>query len=186
MSSPFLQSKLSQIEKAVNRTVDTFAGLNASQLNYKTDPKSWSIAQCLDHLMVTDNLYRSTIDKLSKGTYEGNIWTRMGLLSNFFGSYLIKVTGPVPDRKGKTLPDFEPTQSELPGNILETYQAHDKEWRALLSKLDKVDYKKTRISSPAGKAITYSVEDLLTLLANHKERHYHQAVAVMNSTGFPK
>lgn len=186
MSSPFLQSKLDQIENAVKRTVETFNGLSAAQLNYKTDPKSWSIAQCLDHLVVTDNQYRNTINELSAGTYEGNIWTKMGILAGFFGSYLIKVTGPIPDKKGKTLPNFEPAQSDLPGNILDTYQAHDKEWRALLSKLDKVDYKKTRISSPAGKAITYSVEDLLTLLANHKERHYHQAVAVMNSAGFPK
>lgn len=63
MPDQFLENKLQQIEKAVETTVNTFSHLIVEQLNYKTDAKSWSIAQCLDHLMVTDKQYTSIIKK---------------------------------------------------------------------------------------------------------------------------
>ncbi len=186
MADQFLEEKLHQIEKAVNTTVNAFSHLNAEQLNYKTDPKSWSIAQCLDHLMVTDKQYTSIIKKMVAGTYKPSFWAKMGIGSKFFGNFLIKTTAPIPDKKGKTIPSFEPSKSDLSADIVKKYKTHDEAWRTLLSQLDGMDYAKTRLSSPAGAAITYSLEDLLTLLANHKERHYHQAMAVMQSDGFPK
>jgi len=186
MVDQFLESKLQQIEKAVDTAVNAFSHLNAAQLNYKINPKSWSIAQCLDHLIVTDKQYTSILKKMAAGTYEPTFWAKMGIGSKFFGNFLIKTTAPIPDKKGKTLPAFEPSKSDLPANILKKYQDHDKEWRALLGQLNGMDYAKTRLSSPAGAAITYSLEDLLTILANHKERHYHQAMSVMQSDGFPK
>jgi len=186
MADQFLESKLQQIEKAVDTTVSAFSHLNAAQLNYKTDPKSWSIAQCLDHLMVTDKQYTPVLKEMAAGNYKPTFWAKMGIGSKFFGNFLIKTTAPIPEKKGKTIPSFEPSKSDLPSDILKQYQKHDKEWRALLSQLDGMDYVKTRLSSPAGAAITYSLEDLLTILANHKERHYHQAMAVMQSDAFPK
>lgn len=186
MADQFLESKLQQIEKAVDTTVNAFSYLNTEQLNYKADPKSWSIAQCLDHLMVTDNQYASILKKMAAGTYKPTFWAKMGIGANFFGKFLIKTTAPIPDKKGKTIAAFEPSKSDLSADIVKKYQTHDKEWRALLSQLDNINYAKTRLSSPAGAAITYTLEDLLTLLANHKERHYHQAMAVMQSDGFPK
>ena len=186
MSDQFLESKLQQIEKAVETTVSAFSHLNAEQLNYKTGSKSWSIAQCLDHLIVTDKQYTSIIKRMVAGTYKPTFWAKMGIGAKFFGNFLIKTTAPIPEKKGKTIPSFEPSKSDLPADIIKKFKAHDIEWRALLSQLDGMDYAKTRLSSPAGAAITYSLEDLLILLANHKERHYHQAMAVMQSDGFPK
>lgn len=186
MQLTFLPSKIQQIEQAVEQTIETFADLNATQLNYKPDAKNWSIAQCLDHLMVTDNQYSETIKQLANKNYKGNMWTKIGILSSFFGKMLIKATAPIPDKKGKTISSFQPSSSDLPADILQKYKHHNAKWCELLSQLDGLDYANIRISSPAGVAITYSLEDLLTLLANHKERHYHQAVNVMNSVSFPK
>ncbi len=109
----------------------------------------------------------------------------MGIGSKFFGNFLIKTTAPIPDKKGKTIPSFEPSKSDLPADIVKKYKKHDKEWRALLSQLEGMNYAKIRLSSPASAAITYSLEDLLTLLANHKKRHHHQAMSVMQSKSFP-
>jgi uncharacterized damage-inducible protein DinB len=186
MADQFLENKLQQIEKAVDTTINAFSQLNVEQLNYKTDPKSWSIAQCLDHLVISDKQYTSIIKRMAAGTYEPTFWAKMGIGAKFFGRFLIKTTTAIPEKKVKTLSSFEPSKSDLPADIVEKYQAHDKEWRAILSQLDGIDYANTRLSSPAGAAITYNLEDLLTLLANHKERHYHQAMAVMQSEGFPK
>lgn len=182
----FLESKLDQIEAAVNKTTETFKDLNAEQLNYKPDPKNWSIAQCLDHLMITDKMYEPVLKDMANRRYRPGFWARRGWGAKFFGKMLIAATAPVPDRKGKTIPSFEPSHSELPADIVELYRHHNRDWRSLLGRLEGLDYTGTRLSSPAGAFITYSLEDLLTLLANHKERHHHQAVAVMRSEGFPR
>lgn len=136
--------------------------------------------------MVTDKQYTSNLKKMAAGTYKPNIWAKMGIGAKYFGNFLIKTTARIPNKKVKTIPAFEPSKSTLSADIVKKYQAHDKEWRTLLSQLKGMNYAKTRISSPANAAITYSLKDLLTLLANHKERHYHQAMAVMQSKGFPK
>ena len=44
-----------------------FGSLSAAQLNWKPAPKSWSVAQCFDHLITTHSLYFPEFERLANG-----------------------------------------------------------------------------------------------------------------------
>src|SRR5829696_6127832 len=52
-----LRDILAQLEASDREAHVLLHDLNEEQLNWRPDERSWSIAQCLDHLNVTDRIY---------------------------------------------------------------------------------------------------------------------------------
>ena len=46
-----------EIEKTTQDFIESFGGLNESQLNWKPNPQTWSIAQNINHLLVINKTY---------------------------------------------------------------------------------------------------------------------------------
>ena len=44
----------SEMQNVADDAKSTFGGLSSDQLNWKPGKKSWSVAQCLDHLIKTN------------------------------------------------------------------------------------------------------------------------------------
>ncbi len=185
MADSFLQNKLDHIEGIARKTVDTFGKMTPAQLNYKPAPKSWSIAQCLEHLIITDKVYEPVLKKMLAGTHKPGFFAKRGIGADFFGNFLLQATAAYPDKKAKTIGIFKPSKSDISPDIIQKYRTHDRAWRELLKQFNGFDYENTYLSSPANALITLRLRDLLKLLANHKERHYHQAVAVTKTANFP-
>src|SRR5262245_30576853 len=53
----FIQQMIERGKEAGDKVRTELEGLTSSQLNWKSAPESWSIGQCLDHLIVSDCLY---------------------------------------------------------------------------------------------------------------------------------
>jgi len=68
----------------------SFGNLSPAQLNWKPDDKSWSVAQCLDHLITTHRQYFPLFKKMAAGDAKPTFWEKASPLSGFFGRFLIK------------------------------------------------------------------------------------------------
>jgi hypothetical protein len=110
----------------------------------------------------------------------------MGLLSGVWASFLKKATLPNPTQKTKTFEVFEPSKSEIPSDIARVFLNENERFKDLIRNLDKLNLEKTMMSSPVSNMIVYSLKDALIILANHEERHFNQAMNVMNQPAFPK
>jgi hypothetical protein len=84
----------SELRQVADDARATFGSLSAAQLNWKPAEKSWSIAQCFDHLITTHSLYFPLFEKLANGNLKQSAWERYSPLSGFFGRYLIKSLRP--------------------------------------------------------------------------------------------
>jgi len=60
-----LDAYLSDLEILTEEIRSAFSNLDTEQINWKPSPKKWSVAQCLDHLIVTSQSYQSTFDSIS-------------------------------------------------------------------------------------------------------------------------
>src|SRR4029079_18411931 len=87
----------------------TFGSLSAEQLNWKPSPKSWSIAQCFDHLISTHSLYFPLFEKLASGNTTHTFWESYSPLSGFFGRYLIQSLRPENVKPIKTTSKAQPS-----------------------------------------------------------------------------
>ncbi|MCW5906439.1 MAG: DinB family protein [Chitinophagales bacterium] len=158
-----------------------FGGLTVAQLNWKPTPEKWSIAQCLHHLIVSNSTYYPQLQRVIEGKHKNSFYQNIRFVSKFFGNYLIKETGPVVNKPMQNPSAFAPSQSNLPDSIVTDFIKHQQEFSLFIRQLEKADLENTVISSPALSIITYSLTDLLTILAGHEQRHLQQAVRVRNS-----
>src|SRR5262245_49418349 len=85
-----------------------FGHLNSQQLNWKPAADSWSVAQCLDHLISINREYHPTFDRILKGEYGKTLLHRMPFLPALFGGMMVKALSPDMRRKlnahGASLP----------------------------------------------------------------------------------
>lgn len=181
---PELQKAIADITAVTREVKSCFGHLSAAQLNWKPAADKWSVAQCLDHLIVSNKTYYPQLNRVIDGTYKKSMYQRIKPLSNFFGAWLVKETGPVVGKPMKNPAAFSPSQSDLPAAMVAHFERNQQEFTALLQQLDKVDLESTVICSPAAGFITYNLCHLLAILAGHEQRHLAQAKNVTNHPNF--
>lgn len=179
------QQTIEEFSKVTAEAKSLFANLSSLQLNWKPSPDKWSIAQCLDHLIVSNTTYYTPLNEVVSGKHKNSFYQNIKFISKFFGNYLIKETGPVVAKPMKSPPAFVPSQSEITSSIVTDFEMHQKEFFSLVQQLEKTDLENTVISSPALGIITYNLKDLLIILTGHEQRHLNQAKNVMNHPNFP-
>jgi hypothetical protein len=185
MSDP-LDQLIADLEQVTHGTRAAFSGLSKAQLNWKSSAKSWSIAQCLDHLITINRLYFPLFEALRPGTVRPTLWERYSPFSGFLGRTLIRRLSPEYPRKMKTSPKAEPSASEIDEGIVDRFDRHQSELIRHLHEIPAgLDRKRTVVTSPLLRWVTYSLDDCLTILTVHEQRHFQQAKRVMETEGFP-
>ena len=175
-----------QLSEIAGDARNTFGGLSVEQLNWKPAEKSWSVAQCFDHLITTHRLYFPLFDKLTEGSVRMSFWERVSPLSGFFGRFLIKGLDPENQKKMKTTAKAYPSSSEIGRDIIDRFVEHQEQMTTALKKLPTdIDPANRIITSPLLGFVTYSLDDCFTILVEHCQRHFGQAKRVTEIDEFP-
>lgn len=180
-------SKLIEETQANTREVqEVFGNLNSEQLNWKPSAEEWSVAQCFDHLIVTNTGYFPLIKKIAGGQHKPSFKERLPLLPRAFGSIVLNAVQPEAQRKFKAIPKFQPSTSAIPGDIIARFEAHQQDVVKHMKMTEGLDLKKIIITSPVMSFMTYSLLDTYKILVAHEQRHMAQAKRVIDTPGFPK
>lgn len=185
--STHIAEAIGELEKVTADVRSTFADLSVGQLNWKPDVTRWSVAQCLDHLIVTNQFYFPIFESVRQGR-KPTFWERHSPLSGFFGRFLIKALSPDYKRKAKTSSKSQPSLGEIDPGIIDRFAQHQcrliQEFQALAG--SDVDLSDSIITSPLGSLVTYSIDHAVSILVVHEQRHVLQAKRVTASPGFPR
>jgi DinB family protein len=162
-----------------------FGHLNSEQLNWKPAADSWSVAQCLDHLISINREYNPTFDRILKGEYRKTFLHGMPILPALFGRLMIKALSPEAQRKLKAPGAARPSSSSIDPQIVDRFIAHQRETLAKMKSLEGRDPAGIIITSPFAGVVVYSLLDTFRLIVAHERRHFAQAQRVMETGGFP-
>lgn len=176
---------VSLLRKAAQFMQNEFGSLTAEQLNWKPDADSWSIGQCLDHIVVVDTLYFPTFDQIREGTYTMGFWEKWSPFSGAFGRMLVNQLTEVATRKFKSPKSFRPDTRKIGTEVIARFHKHQDTMIEFIESLEPGSAGKIRLSSPASKFITYNLANALQMLVQHQYRHLNQAIRVKNREGFP-
>ena len=176
-----IKSVISDLESISEDAQGSFGQLTGAQLNWKPDATSWSVAQCLDHLITINTLYFPIFEKMKSGPVENTFMEKYSPLSGFFERYLIKALGPENPKKMKTSKIAYPSASEIDETIVEKFKNHNRELGEHIANISPEVNLKTIITSPLAGFVTYSLDDCLTILIVHERRHVLQAKRVVQS-----
>ena len=163
----------------------SFGTFTPAQLNWKPSPAEWSIAQCLEHLITSNNGFLPLIKRIISGEHKASLKERLPLLPRLFGPMVLKVVQPQSQRKFKAGKDFEPSTSAINPDIIARFESQQNELANQMKLSGKLDLRKIIITSPVASFVTYSLLYAYRIVVAHDRRHVAQAKRVTNREGFP-
>lgn len=172
---------IDRIEDAVERIQAISKDLNDQQLNWKPDPKRWSIGQTFDHMLIAANPYLPEI-KLALATAQ-RAPADPEVEHSWFGKFVIRAAGP----KGNA----PVPKSMVPGSgvyrheIVDRWLARHQEIIDLARHARGIDLVTVSIRNPVVKMFKLNLADVFEILAAHAERHVGQIEALHRSLPKP-
>jgi hypothetical protein len=164
---------------------NSFGSLSGEQLNWKPAADSWSVAQCLDHLIKTNGQFYPEFEKLASGNRKNTFWQNYSPFTGMGGRFLVNAV--MNDSKKVKAPSKSIVPpSDLPQDIVDRFAANLEEVCGKVEACGSADPKKTVVSSPFLAVMTYTLDDAYTVLVEHSKRHIRQAKRVRETEGFPK
>lgn len=182
----FINNILQKGKEAKEKARIAFSGISPAQLNWKPSPEKWSIAQCLDHLVVSDSSYFPELEKIITGTYRMNFWEKFNPFTGIMGRLMKDRLQELPKVKMKAPKKIQPSSSEIDTDIIERYHKNLDRFLEYISNCRTIDLDKTIITSPIASVVTYSLRDAMQFLIQHEHRHINQAIRVKADANFPQ
>lgn len=179
-----IKSIVSELEKTAEDVSSSFGSLTPEQLNWKPVAESWSVAQCLDHLILTNKSMEPAIDAKLTGR-ANSFWEKASPFSGFFGRFL-KNHLMEDKRKFKAPTKAIVPPSEIDGDIVERFCEHQRQLAGQMDDIGKLDLERTVVTSPYLRVMTYRLGDALDIMIEHEKRHIRQAKRVLEADGFPQ
>lgn len=179
-----LSSIIDELESVDREVRDLFGKLSPEQLNWRPAEDSWSVAQCIEHLILTNKMFFRELDAMIEKGRENTFWETWSPLTGVFTKLYFwyirndskKVKAPVK----KIVP-----ASEVSSDVLERFSEVQSEFIEKLRRIGDEKAQKSVLSSPFLKLVTYKFCDGILILGEHERRHIRQALRVMNTEGFP-
>jgi len=181
----YIQKILASGQSAKQKAATAFSGLSETQINWKPSADSWSIAQCLEHLMIADACYFPVFEKIMAGHYKISFWEKYSPFTALCGRLLKNQLREEVKRKMIAPKKIRPAfQHKLDGFISE-YLDNLSRFLAYIENCAHADPDKIILTSPTIPIVTYSLRDALQFLVQHEHRHINQAIRVKQHASFP-
>lgn len=184
-SHQIIQECIEKTEANIARASETFSRLSEIQFNWKPNPESWSVGECISHLVNSNMAYLKKIEKILNSLPAGSE-KDFPYKQSFFGKLIAKSVDPAYVRKSKTFKVFFPDASEIHKNILDEYVKSSEVFIDFAGKTKHLDLKKIKLSSSVNKMIRLNLGDPLIIIPKHDVRHLNQAERVMNHKDYPE
>lgn len=173
-----MQEWFKHIDTITNIIESEFGELTNVQLNQKMNPQAWSIAQIIEHLIIINSTYFPIAHALNNGTYSVPLIGKISFIPKFLGKALLKSMKGNRSQKTKTFPIWEPSQSEIDGNIILRFKKHQEELKNIIEQCEHHIKANAIISSPANTYIVYPLSMAIDIIIAHEFRHIEQAKEV--------
>lgn len=159
------RENLNNVEKIKNQSTD--------YLNWKENPESWSVLECIEHLNKYGDFYIPEITKKIKASKHKHSEI---FKSNWLGKYFSKSVSYDRDlNKMKTFKSMNPINSKLTIQTIEKFINQQHQIIELLDRSKIVNLDKTKTAISISKLIKLRLGDTFRVLIYHNERHIKQA-----------
>ena len=186
IDTAFIQELLGKGKIAKQKVQQELSPLSLDQLNWKRAPGSWSVAQCLEHLIVSHSTYFPGLEKIISGTYKKTLWEKYSPFTRLCGRIMKDQLQERVTRKMKAPARIRPSVSEIDDDIVQRYFDNLESFLNYVSGCQAIDIDHTVITSPMIPIVTYSLRDAFQFLLQHEHRHINQAIRVKGNDDFPQ
>lgn len=174
-----LVSILDDLGKAETDARQLVENLTDAQLNWQPAAgKTWSIAQCLDHLAKTNTFYTEAMCYAARKTPPGTRPRQGQIRPGWLERQLIKSMDAPARKKFRAPKKVIPAGFRTGEEVLAAFRTSHQEIRSLIAKCGDLDMNRVRFKSPFFWAARFTVGSGFLLMAAHERRHLWQAKQV--------
>ncbi|MDC6351987.1 DinB family protein [Zeaxanthinibacter sp. PT1] len=166
------------LQETRDNLINAIEGLSEEQLNYKSSPESWSVAECVEHLAISEKM----IGDMLKGTLESPANADMRSEVKMSDADILgMITNR--DQKIKTAEAFEPSGKF--GDFDETLEAFEEAREAHIEYMKETedDLRNHFAQMPFGTIDAYQA---VLFMSGHTARHNAQIAEIMENPNFPE
>ncbi len=176
-STDLIQDLIERTRVNMNK-VESVSGLSEKTLNHKPSPESWSVLECLDHLIRYGNFYIPEMQKrIASSKYRKANLFKSGWLGDYFAKSMLPKEKL---NKMKTFKSMNPSGSHLDKAVINEFLSQQHQLLELLDKARNVDISKTKTSISISKFIKLKLGDTFRVVIYHNQRHMVQIDNVLS------
>ncbi|HET9441300.1 MAG TPA: DinB family protein [Longimicrobiales bacterium] len=183
INNPWLAQRARELQTSIVEIERDVAPLAYLQIGWRPPDGGWSIAQVMEHLIITDQSYIDALEPLLAQPPRRVV--QEAWRPSLMGGLLTR--SQMPDSKRKlTTPRIWRPAPEARAHVVEEYIAVRKRLLQLLERADGHDLRRTRLSSPAARWIRMNLGDAFMTLIVHTQRHLQQIRRIKEFPDFPR
>jgi uncharacterized damage-inducible protein DinB len=158
------------------------ANLTETQAAWRPHPAAWSIAECLDHLSLTNRLYVRAMQPAADAARRENKLRRRPALPGYFGAWFVRSLEPPAKLKTKSPQSIKPRTAPTLADASAAFLASHAEAQDFLRANADLDLAAIRFPNPFVKALRFTLATGLHVIPAHERRHLHQARIVLSAS----
>jgi DinB superfamily len=167
-----IEKQLDAAESDARRLV---LGLSETHGSWRVEPGSWSIAECLDHLAVSNRLYLAAmLDPALRAREAGRI-RRSQARPGWIGRWFVRSLEPPVKRRFKAPRLIRPRPAPPFDDAFERFLFSQNEVRSFVRTYGDLDLASIRFRNPFIRGVRFSLATGLHVIPAHERRHLWQA-----------
>ena len=167
---------------------EMLGGVTELQARWQSGPQQWSIAHCVDHLLVSGRSSESNLRAAINEAWSSGLVSqgpfRYGLIERWF----VWQTEPPVRFKMRAPKAYRPRPgADQPfGQMLADFIALQDNLLQCVEEAGGLDLARVKVANPVSKLIRFSLGQELALNAAHERRHLWQVRRITEHGGFPR
>ena len=164
-----------EVDAVSKQARDLTTGLDFKALTKRPVGGGWSVAENLQHLILTSSamlpLAENAIAELERGQKKALGPASLG----FIGWLLVKSLEPPSRMKTRTAKPFEPAVIPDPSTLLAQFQEANTKLGDLIARASGLETTRVKVASPFNASVKYNLYAALRIIVVHERRHLFQA-----------
>jgi DinB family protein len=152
-------------------------GLTEERAAWRSDPSSWSVAECIDHLATANRVYLEAMQSAADRARAGGRLRKCAAIPGMIGGWFVRtLEPPVKTRsKMKAPKKIKPRTSPPFADAMRAFLASQQQVRRFLQTYADIDLAGVRFPNPFVTGLRFSLATGLHVIAAHERRHLWQA-----------
>jgi hypothetical protein len=151
------------------------AGLAEAHGRRRAKPGSWSVAQCLDHMGVTNRVYIAAMEGPAIRARQQGRLRRREAIPGWIGGFFVRMIEPPVKARIKAPPSIVPSSETNLADAFTSFMAGQDQVRAYLYAYNEIDLASVRFPNPFMPGMRFSLATGLHIIVAHERRHLWQA-----------
>ncbi len=177
----WLKDVIEDLKEIEGTTINEFQNLSEEDLLWKPAPDKWSIAECLQHIIIANTIYKHDIENRLQQAEVKTI--EYPITFSLTGRLFLLAVDPKYKWKVPAPKIFKPVKANKVENGKETVEEFVKLQTEIIGTAQKAcayDHQHVHTYSPLSKLLKFNVGEQLYIMMRHTKRHINQALRVKN------